>query len=364
MSGAAATGEIRALTALRGVAAMAVVLQHYSSTAEVWSGARIPSLAPHGYMAVDFFFILSGFIMAYTYADAFRTRGIAAYGPFLLRRVARVWPLQVFVVLALVGVGLVFQTFTGGWGLFRSESIVFDALANLLMLQGFGIGENLNGPSGTVSQELGAYIAFPLLLWFAMHRRPWVAALAGAVAVGVLLHEALGAPKLGLHSRDIGVMVARCFAEFTLGLLVWRAWREGWCRWVGGDAATAGFSAAAAASLLLGYDLPAALLFVPIVLAFAWNTGWPARLAGASVPYFLGLISYSLYLIHSPIRFAQFDLLEMLVPGQVSTPVALATAFVLALTPIPVAWITYRFVEEPGRDAIRALLQRRAAKTA
>ena len=343
---------------------MAVVLQHYSSSAEAWSGTRIPSLAPHGYMAVDFFFILSGFVMAYSYADAFRARGLAAYWPFLVRRVARVWPLQAFVVVALVGVGLVYQAFGAGWGLFRSDSIVFDALANILMLQGFGIGENINGPSGTVSQELGAYIAFPLLLWFAMHRLRWVAALAGAVAVGVLLREALGAPKLGLESREIGVMVARCFAEFTLGLLVWRAWKEGWCRWMGSDAATAGFSAAAAASLLLGYDLPAALLFVPIVLAFAWNTGWPARLAAARVPYFLGVISYSLYLIHSPIRFAEFDLLARIWPGPVGAPAALATAFVLALTPIPVAWLTYRFVEEPGRDAIRALLQRRPAKTA
>ncbi len=363
MSGAAATGEIRALTALRGVAAMAVVLQHYSSTAEQWSGARIPSLAPHGYMAVDFFFILSGFVMAYSYAETFRARGMAAYWPFLLRRVARVWPLQVFVVLALVGCGLLYRPFTGGWGLFRSDAIVFDVAANILMLQGFGIGENINGPSGTVSQELGAYVAFPLMLWFAMHRSRWVVALAGAVAVAVLFREALAVPKLGLHSRDLGVMVARCFAEFTLGLLVWRAWREGWCRWIGSDAATVGFSAAAAASLLLGYDLPAALLFVPIVLAFAWNTGWPARLAAARVPYFLGVISYSLYLIHSPIRFAEFGLLASLVPGPVSAPVALATAGLLALTPIPVAWLTYRFVEEPGRDAIRALMQRRRAKT-
>ena len=358
MSGTSAREEIRALTALRGVAAFAVVLQHYSSSAATWSGKNIPSLAPHGYMAVDFFFILSGFIMAYTYADAFRARGMAAYPDFLLRRVARVWPLQVFTVLALVASGLVFQATTGTWGVFRSDNIVFDTFANIFMLQGFDIGANINGPSGTVSQELGAYIAFPLLLWFAAHPNRWVGLATLAIALGVVIREAVLAGGLALDSRDIGVMVARCFAEFTLGILVWRAYRAQFCRWVGSDLATAGLSAAAALSLGLGLDLVAAMLFIPIVLAFAWNTGWPARWAATRVPYFLGVISYSLYLIHSPIRFLEFDLMAWIMPGPVSSTTALATAALLALTPIPVAWMTYRWVERPGRDLFRAMLVR------
>ena len=356
--GTAPRGEIRALTALRGIAAMAVVLQHYSATAAVWSGKNIPSLAPHGYMAVDFFFVLSGFIMAYTYAAPFAARGMAAYPDFILRRIARVWPLQVATVLILVAVGFAYRAGTGEWTLFRSDAIVFDALANIFMLQGWGIGANLNGPSGTVSQELGAYVAFPLLLWLAMHRRPAVAALAGAVAVAALVGEAVQVPRLGLHSRELGVMIVRCFAEFTLGLLAYRLYRAGALRWIGGDAATAGFSAAAAAALLAGYDLPAALLFVPIVLAFAYNAGWPARWAATPVPYFLGVISYSLYLIHSPIRFAQFGWLETHFPGPASSATALLVAGLLALTPIPVAWLSYRLFEGPGRDAFRFLLRR------
>ncbi|HYZ61677.1 MAG TPA: acyltransferase family protein, partial [Acetobacteraceae bacterium] len=75
--------ELKSLTALRGVAAMAVVLQHFSATAQEYCRVTIPSLVPHGYVAVDFFFVLSGFIMAYTYLDSFRQRGMAAYGPFL-----------------------------------------------------------------------------------------------------------------------------------------------------------------------------------------------------------------------------------------------------------------------------------------
>src|SRR5689334_22075178 len=75
--------ELRALTSLRGIAAMAVVLQHFSATAQEHCRVAIPSLVPHGYVAVDFFFVLSGFIMAYTYLASFEQSGAAAYGPFL-----------------------------------------------------------------------------------------------------------------------------------------------------------------------------------------------------------------------------------------------------------------------------------------
>ena len=59
--------EIVPLTSLRGFAAMAVILTHYSATLQPLASATFPSLAPHGYLAVDIFFVLSGFIMAYTY---------------------------------------------------------------------------------------------------------------------------------------------------------------------------------------------------------------------------------------------------------------------------------------------------------
>jgi peptidoglycan/LPS O-acetylase OafA/YrhL len=58
--------EIKPLTSLRGLAALAVVLQHFAATFQRHSFAVFPSPVPHGYMAVDFFFALSGFIMCYT----------------------------------------------------------------------------------------------------------------------------------------------------------------------------------------------------------------------------------------------------------------------------------------------------------
>ena len=189
--------EIRALTALRGIAAMAVVLQHYSASVQAFANQTIPSLAPHGYMAVDFFFVLSGFIMAYTYADTFQANGWRAYPDFIARRVARIWPLQVMVVLALVAVGLIELAFGNRPKLLSSPTYGLDIAANILMLQGFGIGENLNGPSGTVSQELGAYALFPLLLIIAMNRRRSIAAVGIGLSIALICWEAAQEPRLG-----------------------------------------------------------------------------------------------------------------------------------------------------------------------
>ena len=139
--------ELRALTSLRGIAAMAVVLQHYSASAESLSDGWIPSLAPHGYMAVDFFFVLSGFILAYTYADDFISESWRAYPSFIVRRIARVWPLQVAVVLSLLAIEWINVHTNARLNIIPIETEWWDFVKNILMLQGFGIGINLNGPS-------------------------------------------------------------------------------------------------------------------------------------------------------------------------------------------------------------------------
>ena len=307
--------EIRSLTSLRGLAALAVVLQHYSSGAQEWSGTVIPSLAPHGYMAVDFFFVLSGFIMAYTYSGAFQARGWRAYPDFVVRRIARVWPLQAAVVLALCAAELGRRMAVGDPDPFGAYA-ASDVVANLLMLQGFGIGRNMNGPSGTVSQELAAYLLFPVLLALVLGRGRALAAAAVGAATLVVAAEALRHPPLSLASREVSDMVPRCFAEFALGLGIYRLYAGRPPGWFGTDACAFGLAAAAAASLLLGLDLPAALLFPGIILAFAHNRGQAARLVDARWAYGLGVMSYSLYLVHNPLRFAQFSWLDALYPAR------------------------------------------------
>src|SRR5262249_41915181 len=98
--------DIRALTSFRGVAALWVLLFHLELEGRVFPAALKEGLAVgRGYIAVDLFFVLSGFVMALTYTDSFRTRPFAAaYPDFLLRRVARVMPLNFAIVAVLVAI--------------------------------------------------------------------------------------------------------------------------------------------------------------------------------------------------------------------------------------------------------------------
>lgn len=107
MSGTDTQGltELKSLTSLRGLAAMAVVMQHFSATAQEHAGVTIPSLVPNGYVAVDFFFVLSGFIMSYIYRADFSASGMRAFGPFLAKRVARIVPLNVAVLIGIAVAG-------------------------------------------------------------------------------------------------------------------------------------------------------------------------------------------------------------------------------------------------------------------
>ena len=358
------TGEIRALTALRGLAAMAVVLQHFSATAQILAAHPIPSLVPHGYMAVDFFFVLSGFIMAYTYLDNFlvsihtgpapRLHLLRVHRDFLARRVARVLPLHIATLLLFVGLGMLtarllgHDLFTGRFE--RPLFLPFDLPANILLLQTFRIGENINGPSWSISVEFIAYLVFPLLIIPAFHKSPIPRWAMAAICVAALVPLNLPAAEVGLPA------VARCLAEFSLGMLTFGLFRSGALRWIGSDLSVIASLGAVALALLLRQDLPAALLFPAVVLACARNTGAAGAWLAARVPYFLGVISYSLYLIQNLIREPVLATMRAYHPAALDTASALALALTGTLMVVPFAWLAYRLIERPGRDRVRVLL--------
>jgi len=351
--------ELRSLTSLRGLAAMAVVLQHFSATAQQHSRVTIPSLAPHGYVAVDFFFVLSGFIMSYTYLASFERRGMGAYGSFLAKRVARIVPLNL-AVLALIGLlGAASVLLTGANVFFATGRPVFDFAANALMLQGLGIGTNLNGPSWSISTEFAAYLLFPLFVGLVFGRRALLWACV-ALCVGALTWLAAQQPRLALTGEGPPASLIRCFTEFTLGMAAYRLSRHpAASRLLFTDAATIGLSVAAAASLVMRCDLPAVLLFPLLVVAYAGNSGVAARLVESRPIYFLGVVSFSLYLLHNPFRPMELGLLRALAPEPVGPVVALAFAAIGACSVIPFAWLAYVAIERPGRTLVRELLTRR-----
>jgi peptidoglycan/LPS O-acetylase OafA/YrhL len=349
--------EIRALTALRGLAAMAVVLQHFSATAQSHAAVTIPSLVPHGYMAVDLFFVLSGFIMAYTYADDFAARGVRAFPAFLLKRVARIVPLNTVAVLLVVLAGGVTAQVFGRNIIHDSDSIVYDTLCNLLMLQGLGIGTNLNGPSWSISTEFAAYFLFPVLLAFVVGGRRPVALAVVAVCCVVLAATAAQHPRLGLDTVSITGGLVRCITQFIIGIGVYRLLGNPvWARRLSTDRVAASAILWVAAALLLRVDLLAALGFPVLIAALAGNQGRIARAIASPLPYFLGVISFSIYLLHNLLRPLELEWLRALHPAALGLVPALGVALLGGLSVIPFAWLAYVAVERPGRRWVRGVV--------
>jgi peptidoglycan/LPS O-acetylase OafA/YrhL len=350
------SGEIKALTSLRGIAAMAVIMQHFSQTAQQHSAVSIPSLVPHGYLAVDLFFVLSGFIMSYTYLALFQHNGAAAFGDFLLKRIARIVPLNVAALVIILLAGQLSVNFLGKNIFYYSESPFFDIFANLFMLQGLGIGRNLNGPSWSISTEFAAYFAFPIFI-AAIFSKHWLRTLLVLlVSISVICWLASKHPRLGLETGNIGDGLLRCFAEFCVGMVSYRFYASARkIQWLGSDGICISIAAGCVIFMCLRIDLPAVLLFPALIISIALNQSRVARFMAHPLLYSLGLISFSVYLLHQPFRPLELELLRAWHPVPLTGPAALLFAFLGSLSVLPLAWVAFRYVERPGREFIRRL---------
>ena len=291
--------HLDALTGIRGVAAWMVVFYHVRPSLTGLFPARAIDLFAHGFLAVDLFFVLSGFVLWFTYADRLRERS-ASTGEFLWRRFARIWPLHAVILGAFVAFALVL-TVTG-----RDTSGYpwAELPLHLLLVQNWGFTQALswNHPAWSISTEWAAYLCFPLsVMLLRWDRLPaWLLPVAAAALIG-LLHLVFGvAGETSLGEDIVHLGLARCLIEFTLGNVACVMWR----RWHGLPAiapvCAAGCLAALFGWLMLGVPQTLAVpaVFLLLILALAFDTGPVSRLLSGKVLLYLGEISYSTYLVH------------------------------------------------------------------
>lgn len=178
-----------ALTGLRALAAVRVVLFHYRDDLL----ALEPSLAPldtfmrAGYLGVDLFFPLSGFVLAYTYADRLRSFSWRGTGDFVRNRSARVWPVHVLTlnidlaIAALVG--------TLGVGADGHRRTVGAYVENVFMVHTrTNDRPSFNSPAWSISSEWFAYLIAPLtFVLVARVRRSGTALLLAGASYAVML---------------------------------------------------------------------------------------------------------------------------------------------------------------------------------
>jgi peptidoglycan/LPS O-acetylase OafA/YrhL len=146
--------HFRVLDSWRGIAALLVAIFHL----ELYSAIYSLDFIRNAYLFVDFFFVLSGFVITHNYADRLGT--VEGLGSFAIRRLGRLWPLHAVVRLAFVivesakavlawrGASIYLPPFTGN----NSSDTI---LMNLAFAQSFGIEQKVtwNSPSWSISAE-------------------------------------------------------------------------------------------------------------------------------------------------------------------------------------------------------------------
>jgi peptidoglycan/LPS O-acetylase OafA/YrhL len=348
--------NIRPLTSLRFFAALWVVLYHYWPKLDV---AATPALVGKGYLGVELFFVLSGFILCHVYLSALG-EGRFRYGSFLWNRLARVYPLHLATLAGMIGLGVV----AGLAGVaIDGEILRWDALpANLLMVQawGFAPAAAFNHPSWSISAEWFAYLTFPIFAFIAwrMRDRPWLLA-GGTLAAIFTLYPAFQAlTGKPLTEATIAWGALRIVPCFALGCAMHGLWRAGAVRNARMAAMGAVFSGA--------FILAIAALGLPDMLVVAGFGGLILSLAGLAqhgstfgtqgVFVYLGEISYSTYMICVPWKIIFVNAAaRVLNLADEKLPLPLWIVFIGALVPLSAA--SYHLIEKPARARMKLIAE-------
>jgi peptidoglycan/LPS O-acetylase OafA/YrhL len=341
--------ELRALTSIRGLAAWAVVLYHIRLSIAGLPPAAEAVLAK-GYLAVDFFFLLSGFVIWMTWHERLRSGGLAAVPAFLKKRIARIWPLHIVVLAGAVALAAAMAA----TGRHDPREFPFAELPlHILLVQNWGFTDALawNDPAWSISSELGAYLLFPLLVTALDWRRvPTPAILAAIAALFVLLaavFAARGHMTLGQDIPHLGLL--RCILEFAAGTAVgalWLRWREAPARPAVIAAGIAGVALFAPLPETLG--VPTA--FAALLLALSLTSARAGNPLEGRILHTLGEWSYATYLSHFLLWFA-FKL--VLVDDARAVPSHLIALYLLLV--LASSAMLYHLVERPAQRWLNGL---------
>ena len=344
--------NLKPLTALRFFAALWVVSYHYWP--DLTAAAR-PALVAKGYLGVEMFFVLSGFILSHVYL-ASTGEGRFRYGPFLWARLARVYPLHLATlvgvgVMALGAAALGFQLHNdiADWGVLP---------ANLLLVHAWGFAKVAawNHPSWSISAEWFAYLAFPAFAWVAwrLRARPLLAT-AGAVALlaGLypLFEKLAGFP---LTEATIAWGALRIVPCFAFGCAIHLVWRSGLIRGSAqaklAAAAFTGLAIASAAAQLP--DAATVTCFGGIILSLAAVSSTGSRLLSGPVGVYLGEVSYAVYMVCIPWQLLFVNAAQKALHlGDAPLPLPVWLVFFAGV--VPLAALAHHLVERPARTAMR-----------
>jgi peptidoglycan/LPS O-acetylase OafA/YrhL len=350
--------QIHSLTALRGIAAWWVVLFHFDAYLLPYIPASAFHLVSKGYLAVDLFFCLSGFVIFLNYGNL-NIANAREICEFYFRRLAKIYPLHLFTIgLYTLLMGALLLTHRSiPAARFSGESL----LLNLFLVQNWVGQEELtwNIPSWSVSAEFAAYLLFPVVV---MVVRPIGGRLFSSLLVVALVLCLLNffyAPSGFSLGKDIGMLgVVRCVTQFTIGAILARVFLTGL---VTHRLIRPSLFILAALFLFIGLmtleSVMIPLAWAALVLAVALGDENFAFLNHRWL-IFVGEISYATYMVHYFVR----DIFKFaLVRPDETTPLyyvcfALLTVFVASMP-------LYFLIERPAQRRLTAKVNSKRSDT-
>ena len=391
---------IRQLTGVRFIAAFWVLTYHLQGPLSTLGITDIPMLSDFfrvGRLGVDLFFALSGFILAHTYLERMGpSLKVRASGFFLWLRLGRIYPVHL-VMLFVAGFAVVAQAKLTGDTLDRDWLTPWDFIKQLLLIQEWGPApqRGWNFVAWSLSMEWLAYLLFPLIvlvLWRFRRRMPtWGLCLAVAIVLVPLMLYGLTTTD-PFYTDNWGSTI-RVLTEFCAGgltyLIVTRA-HPGLqgdpaprveriatvltvvlpiCV-IAGSVILANMPAAQPPVVNLGEDaepLPPYfhLLLVPFLIAWigalALSRRGLTRTLATQTLVLGGFISYSLYMTH----LVWFGLWRAgMKQASIDSGLLYAVGVVgLVVGAVLIAWLMWKFVEEPAREWMRGLIGSRPKPT-
>ena len=347
--------HFNALDLSRLVAAVAVLFWHYLHFTIPPQGSRAPSnfgdyepLQPifaafyaHGHLAVEYFWIVSGFVFAHVYLAEPQARR-----RFWLARFARLWPLHLLTLGVVALLQAAYRAQHGNHFVFGPNDWTHFVLnLGLAHYWGFEKGMSFNGPSWSLSVEILAYAAFWLVLPALRQGRAMVA---GALA----LAAALLAPQFP------ALKAFACLAYFFAGTTIYLAMLRGWAR--PGALALAGLCGlvlAARCDVVTKLEFPQGGLWVISLFTLALAIDRFDRDDRLAFGKRLGDASYGTYLWHFPIQLTLVMALDAL-PGGRALSQHWAVLAVYLTAALAAGFASHRWLERPAQRAVFAAAAR------
>lgn len=359
------------LTPLRGFAALFVVIFHFNEIFVQFVAQEQTMFLRKGYLMVDLFFIMSGFIMLHVYGESFSISvNIKKFSAFIKARFSRLYPLHLFTLLTAII-------------LFYSSSVTVDPITarvcnpnaiitNLLMLHSCGLHDifTWNVPSWSISAEWWAYMVFPFLALLVSKNKKVGIFVIGLMAIVIYYLIVFVLPRTNafvptipnlIHDLDLTFDYGylRGLAGFMMGMLVYIGFQNKMLNRIFSKDIL-GLCCIIVLIVLMHYgmnDLVYIPLFMVLVLCFSANEGFIAKICSVKVFQYLGDISYSIYMIHTLIIFIAGDYFLKVLgitfkvnePHAVSFFYGLFACWLYVLAVILVASITYHLIEKPSR---------------